>query len=88
MTKQKDCKHKDTEGKFTYQVIDDRCDTDRGLMGCEWAQCIRCEKDITKEVDAYYLEQHKKADNCGFMYGDENTEFCPECGKERKIEVN
>jgi len=56
-------------------------------MGSEWAQCILCEKDISKEVDAYNLEQHKKTGECFFIYGDENNEFCSICGKVKKLKV-
>lgn len=53
-----ECEHKDENGNFTYDKVDDRIDTERGIKGSVWYCCKLCEEDITELVgDGEEVEQ-------------------------------
>lgn len=40
------CNHKDSEGKYTIELEDYRCDTDRGVQGERVYHCLQCGKEV------------------------------------------
>ena len=51
------CTHKDKFDNWTYEVEDDRCDTDRGTYGSRWIACAQCDADITEKISPYLEEE-------------------------------